>query len=268
MFIRGTAKLNKKTLNLSSIKAEVTSGKVVSIGDADFNHNEIQTALSLGLIERTDQVETVFEKLDSNSQKLIRCRNVHKGSLALNQHNMEIKSGQTFSLKECDLRHADIRMAVSKGMIEILGADNAEQVEEGSGDLKDFLSNHSVANQAAENKFDTNEEIAALTKTIEQPSQTRATVMTPTGSVSQNMVNNSEQPVAVVNTSKGVKWSGLKAHETEQIDVKAAEVRQDSHQSKATVMGIDGKAKFKTMTNSAVDDFNNSQNNSEISFVG
>lgn len=154
MEIKGTKKI-RGVLALPSVKLELKSGHAYNVSETDFWNQDIQIALRMGFITKGkddhDAGQTVPKNVDPDSDDdsvaaniegnaMIKCKNIHKRSITLNQIQTEIKPGQIFVVRKKDLELADIKLAVSKRYIEIVEAVDADkEVTESSIRINDLL---------------------------------------------------------------------------------------------------------------------------------
>lgn len=188
MFIKGTEKLQKRTLDLSSINQQITISSSLPIRDDDYWNSDIQMAIKMGLVEAVGENSeqaaedgTEEERVD----RIVKCKNVYSRSITMNEIDMEIKPGQTFTLKESQLDQSDLRAAIGKGLIEVIeassGSDYSESVFSMSG-IADDLPEESeqeddidmsgsqqklVDSVQGHQSFETNEEIMSPTNVID-----------------------------------------------------------------------------------------------------
>ena len=206
MFIQATAKLQRRTLNLESIKAQLTAGRKFPISEDNFYNSDIQTALSMGLIEAIGEPKVKQElddESDEESSNMVKCKNIHKRPLTFRHINREIKPGETFPLKEADLQNPDIKNALSKGLIEVVNVGDDYDYKVATVKIKNLLKSEkkeaspevkSYKEKREAKKLETNEEMKSPTKVIDtenpdpirsedQPDSNRAGVVTwnPTG---------------------------------------------------------------------------------------
>lgn len=171
---------------------EVYANKPVYLSLADFNCQDVQQAIALGYV-RAEQFKTglevpTIEGTITDGSKKIRCCNVHNRPLAMNLFPLSLESGKEFIIEEKDLHDPEMKTAIAKGYIKIVGAKINTELKE-SSEVKVDVSNVFMADKIKEaekmkntrflhndhNNLETNEEISTpvsvtnKTKTIYTP---------------------------------------------------------------------------------------------------
>lgn len=185
MLIKGTTKLKKKTLDLSSIHQQITAGQVFPISDDHFKNSDIQMAISMGLLELPDFKEG---KKNNNPDRKVECQNMLDRPLALPSRRddegkilfqNEILPNQNFTITQKYLEAPEIQAAIGRGYIKVL-TENETDDEETSDDfteatikIRDLIRKEkhkepvTKCQEKIVAKLDTNEEIRALPKEVD-----------------------------------------------------------------------------------------------------
>ncbi len=149
MHIIGTQNLKKKTLDLYSVKLQITAGQVLPVNDNDFFNPDIQIAYKMKLIEVEGEIPTAIrgiimdEKEDrSDVYRIIKCKNIHQRPISIICLERSVAPGEEFSIPEKDLNTADMRAAVGKKMIQVIEASGqSTDYEEANVKLDQLLKN-------------------------------------------------------------------------------------------------------------------------------
>lgn len=263
MYIKGTEKLKKRTLNLDSIRQQLKSGHMLPIKDSDFYNPDIQIAYNSGWIEPVGMTpkELIDEEEEQElNNKPVRCRNAHKNSISLEKFKLGIKPGEIFILTESEVHSNDIKAAISRGIIEILGTDEDrdEEFEEGAVSLKDLLKDA----DGDEEWFD--DEPDEPNPSDEAQSQ----LMEAANKHKEALETNEEitKPAKVVD-KKGIVWNKPSEEDEEVKEIKA----EDEKRAGITVVDQGGRVQTKNIPSNDEDDIDdilfNKDQNAEIDFV-
>lgn len=115
--IEGTNKI-KGALDLGGINKQLKCGDSLPITDNEYHDHSVQIALKMGWLK---------EKRD-NTKNLptgkITLKNIYDRSIHINALNQEIRSQQTFSLDDDQVRTSEIQGALAKGLLAIISSTN------------------------------------------------------------------------------------------------------------------------------------------------
>ncbi len=194
MLIRGTRKLNKKTLDLQSIRQQIKNGQTLPIHDDHLRNTDIQIAINMGLLEIFSDTPVSEGSgkpiVPRDPNRKIRCQNMLDRPLALPFRRdeegkplfqKEIRANEVFTIVEKHINVPEVQAAISAGLIKILENEekkNKEKIDcsETTIRLKDLIKGDNVTKcqeklvEAAKQKqkLDTNEEIGALSKEVDE----------------------------------------------------------------------------------------------------
>ncbi len=181
MFIKSTGVKNLLVLN--SIKQELRKGQELPIRDDEYWNNDVQVALKMGWITASG---VPVKKMDSGEEvpvieeQVIECENTHHRSIALNQHEMGIRPGQRFNLKESDLDTPAIKNAISREMIKVISSVSHKS-----------FANETTVDISPSKKLFENEDDDRFGDVVDVGLETNEELSTPT----------------IVEDTKGVKWN-------------------------------------------------------------
>ena len=188
MIVKGTKKI-RGVLQLPNAKKELSFGRTAHITENEYQSQDIQTALSLGLIEvidnRPTNMETMLDNnISSDSVRQFICVNNSQRSITLPNRTGSIQPNHKFTLSELEINSSDIKEAIgveiikivkqigisgesSEGKISLIEKLESESTEstDVESDARKFIIDASKSNQI--NELETNEEISEL-KTIDE----------------------------------------------------------------------------------------------------
>lgn len=210
MLIKGTEKLQKRTLNLASINQQVTVASNLPIKDDDYWNPDVQMAIKMGLIKVEGEVsEQILGVEEERIDRMIKCKNIYSRSITMNEIDMEIKSGQTFTLKESQLNHPDFRAAIGKGLIKVMEADVDPDYSEASFSMSDIDDDTSTENEQ-EDDLDMSDSQQKLVESVQenQSLETNEEIVSPMNVIDTEIPD----PINVNKTiegkpTKGVIWN-------------------------------------------------------------
>lgn len=164
MFIKGTEKI-KGSLDLASIKQQLTKKSVLSINEKDYLNNDIQMGIRLGFIsvDETDAVPVKSLMTDG-----ITCINIFRRPIFINILQQEVKPNQIFIVPKDQMDNSEIKLALNHGMIAIHNSNvnnyNEETVHLNVDDKKLTIDD----NDNRRLDLDTNEDLPMMEKEKEK----------------------------------------------------------------------------------------------------
>ncbi len=210
MLIKGTEKLQKRTLNLASINQQITISSSLPIRDDDYWNSDIQMAMKMGLIEvdgepgqQTSNDGIEEERVD----RIIKCKNIYSRSITMNEIDMEIKPGQTFVLKESQLNYPDIRAAIGKGLIAVMEANVDADYSESSFSILDITEDLPEESEQEDENMNISDSQQKLVESVQehQSLETNEEIVSPMNIIDTENPN----PISVNKTPEGMPTKGV-----------------------------------------------------------
>lgn len=143
MVIKGTPKI-RGVLDLNSIKRQISAKDVMPISDNDFWNSDVQIALKMGYITAIGEQGNPTSA-EGDPDRVVKLVNKLRTPINIPNQNHAVPAGAQFTMRESELRNPDMRLAIAKGLVQILnvledettasegflklGADDVEETE-------------------------------------------------------------------------------------------------------------------------------------------
>lgn len=124
MDIKGTNRI-KGVLELPNLKRQLVKGQSMSINDNDYWSPDVQTAIKMGFVTAVAPSRARIDSPEEKNERQVMCRNAHPRPLGLPNFAHEIAPNAQFQVKESDLSKPDIKAAIARGIIKIVGASDS-----------------------------------------------------------------------------------------------------------------------------------------------
>lgn len=129
MVIKGTSKI-RGVLDLNSIKRQIKSNDTMPISDNDYWNSDVQVALKMGYITAVGDEKAPTSE-HGEPDRIVKLTNKLRTPLNIPSQTHAVPAGAQFTMRESELRDPDVRLAVSKGLIQVLSVLDEEKPSEG-----------------------------------------------------------------------------------------------------------------------------------------
>jgi hypothetical protein len=129
MIIKGTPRI-RGMLDLPNIKKQIGRNDSIPVSDVEFWSSDVQIALKMGYLTAVGNVER-YPDAKGEVERVIKLVNRHKSPLNIPSQTNAIPPGAQFTLRESELQNADIRTAISRGIIGVVNTVDVDNASEG-----------------------------------------------------------------------------------------------------------------------------------------